>query len=237
MTTGEKTFNWLFDTGAAVTCMNANSFRQAFPRKRPKLLHQGTGCVAANGSKMNTLGVFELPMKIRGRSFLHLVNVVEDINDNIIGIDFMHANKMNYDAASKQITFAHMLTDALYSLKETTIPTLSTMIIQAKFKGTVCDSASPVATIHAPTNSTISGMPALVMLDKYKNCKLVIDNCAPYEITRARNEILGVLEFEPGKCIPLNEKTISALITDIADQLPKVPNKNSLRKKLNKKQI
>jgi hypothetical protein len=30
MTTGEKTFNWLFDTGAAVTCMNANSFRHAF---------------------------------------------------------------------------------------------------------------------------------------------------------------------------------------------------------------
>jgi hypothetical protein len=66
---GEKFFNWLFDTGAAVTCMNANSFRQAFAGKQPKLLHQGTGCVAANGSKMNSLGVFEQPMKIRGRSF------------------------------------------------------------------------------------------------------------------------------------------------------------------------
>ncbi len=60
VTTGDKTFKWLFDTGAAVTCMNANSFRQAFLGKRPKLLHQGTGCVAANGSKMNYLGVFEL---------------------------------------------------------------------------------------------------------------------------------------------------------------------------------
>ena len=107
-------------------------------------------------------------MTIRGRSFLHPVTVVENINDNIIGIDFMHANRMNYEAASKQITFAHMLTDALYSLKETTIPALSTMIIQAKFKGTVCDLASPVATIHAPTNPTISGMPALVTLDKYR---------------------------------------------------------------------
>ncbi len=42
VTTGDKTFNWLFDTGAAITCMNANSFRQAFSGKRPKLLHQGT---------------------------------------------------------------------------------------------------------------------------------------------------------------------------------------------------
>jgi hypothetical protein len=30
VTTGEKMFNWLFDTGAAITCMNANSFQQAF---------------------------------------------------------------------------------------------------------------------------------------------------------------------------------------------------------------
>jgi hypothetical protein len=92
VTTGDKTFNWLFDTGAAITCMNANSFRQAFSGKRLKLLHQGTGCVAANGSKMFSLGVLELPMTIRGRKFLHPVTVVEDINDNIIGIDFMHAN-------------------------------------------------------------------------------------------------------------------------------------------------
>jgi hypothetical protein len=113
VTTGDKTFNWLFDTGTAVTCMNANSFKEAFSGKQPKLLHKGTSCVAANGSKMNSLGVFELPMTIRGRSFLHPVTVVENINDNIIGIDFMHANRMNYDAASKQITFAHMLTNAL----------------------------------------------------------------------------------------------------------------------------
>ncbi len=150
---------------------------------------------------MNSLGVFELPMTIRGRCFLHPVTVVKDINDNIIGVDFMHANRMNYNAASKQITFAHMLTNALYSLKETN---LSTMIINAKFKGTVCNSVNPVATIHAPTNPTISGMPALVTLDKYKHCKLVIDNCAPYEVTLARNEVLGVLEFKPDKCIPLN---------------------------------
>jgi hypothetical protein len=69
VTTGDKTFNWLFDTGAAVTCMNANSFRQAFSGKRPKLLHKGTGCVAANGSKMNSLGVIELLMTIREEVF------------------------------------------------------------------------------------------------------------------------------------------------------------------------
>ncbi len=30
VTTGKTNFNWLFDTGAAITCMNADSFREAF---------------------------------------------------------------------------------------------------------------------------------------------------------------------------------------------------------------
>jgi len=112
VTTSDKTFNWLSDTGAAITCMNSNSFFQAFHDKTPRLLHKGTGCVAANRSKMNSFGVFELPMTIIGRKFVHPVTVVEDINNNIIGIDFMHANQMNNDAASIQITFAHMLIKA-----------------------------------------------------------------------------------------------------------------------------
>jgi len=84
VTMGNTTFNWLFDTGAAITCMNANSFRQAFKNSRPKKITNGNGCVAANGSRMNSLGFFEIPMTIRGRKFVHPVTVVEDINDNII---------------------------------------------------------------------------------------------------------------------------------------------------------
>ena len=135
-------------------------------------------------------------MTIRSRKFSHPMTVVEDIIDNIIGIDFMHANQMNYDATSKQITFAHMLTNALYAVKETMIPALSTMIISTKFKGSLCETAKPVATIHTPNNPTISGMPALVTLDKCKNCKLATHNCAPYDIVLAQNEVLGVLEFK-----------------------------------------
>jgi hypothetical protein len=184
---------------------------------------------------MNSIGVFEVPMTIRGRKFVHPVMVVEDINDNIIGINFMHAKRMDYDATSKQITFAHMLTNALYAVKETTIPALSTMIISTKFKGNNCNTAKPVATVHATNNPTILGMPALVMLDKYKNCKLVIDNWAPYDIVLARNEILGVLEFKPEECIPLNEQTISAIILDIHQKFPKVPKKKFTQSQIEQK--
>ncbi len=63
---------------------------------------------AANGSKMDSMGTYKIKMTIRGRKFLHPVTVVEELNDNILGIDFMHQHKLNYDATSKQITFAHV---------------------------------------------------------------------------------------------------------------------------------
>jgi len=226
---GDTTFNWLFDTGAAITCMNANSFRQAFKNSKPKFITSRNGCVATNGSKMNPLGVFEIPMTIRGRKFVHPVTVVEGINDNIIGIDFMHLNKMNYDMHSREITFLHMLTNALYAVKETTILALSSMVISTKFKVNVFDTAKPIVTIHAPQNPTISGMPAWVTLDKYKNCKMVIGNCLPYNIVIVRNKVLGVLEFEPDDCIPMTENSIAAIISDIQQKFPKVPKKQFTR--------
>jgi hypothetical protein len=122
VTTGNKTFNWLFNAGAAITCMNADSFQESYGYTKPRLLKKGAGGIAANGSRMDSMGIYEIKMTIRGRKFLHLVTVVEDLNDNILGIDFMHQHKLNYDAHSKQITFAHILTNALNVIKEITIP-------------------------------------------------------------------------------------------------------------------
>jgi hypothetical protein len=109
------------------------------------------------------------------------------------------------------------------------------MIISTKFKGTICDTAKPVATVHTPNNPSISGMPALVTLDKYKNCKLAIDNCAPHNIVLTQNEVRGVLEFKPDEFIPLNEQTISALISDIHQKSPKVPKRQFTCAKIEQK--
>jgi predicted aspartyl protease len=61
---GNKTLNWLFDTGAAIMCMNTNSFRESFGHLRPKLLKKSAVCITANGSKMSSLGFFEIEMTI-----------------------------------------------------------------------------------------------------------------------------------------------------------------------------
>jgi hypothetical protein len=66
---GKTTFNWLFDTGVAITCGNADSFRDSFGHSKPKLLKKSAGCIAANGSKMDSMGIYEIKMTIRGRNF------------------------------------------------------------------------------------------------------------------------------------------------------------------------
>jgi hypothetical protein len=117
--------------------MSADSFRDSFKTYEPKFIRKDQICVRAIGSKMDSLGVFDLSMTIRERKFLHSVAVMEDLKDNIISIDFMHGHIKSYDITSKQITFAHMLTNALYAIKEITILALLPMTISTKFKGTV----------------------------------------------------------------------------------------------------
>jgi hypothetical protein len=109
------------------------------------------------------------------------------------------------------------------------------MIISTKFKGNIHDSAKPIATIHALQNPTISGMPAWVSVDKYRNCKMVINNGAHYDIVIARNEVLGVLELEPDDCIPMTENSIAAIISDIHQKFPKVPKKQFTRTEINQR--
>jgi hypothetical protein len=100
------------------------------------------------------------------------------------------------------------------------------MLISIKFKGLVCENAQPIAIVHVPQNPTISGMPAWVKLDKYKNCKMIIDNCALHNIVLAQNEALGVLEFESEQCVPLDENTVASIISNIEQKFPKVQKKH-----------
>ena len=48
--TGNQTTSWLFDTGAAITCMNSRSFNAAFGNQKPKKIANAQSCVAASGA-------------------------------------------------------------------------------------------------------------------------------------------------------------------------------------------
>jgi hypothetical protein len=46
---------------------------------------------------MSSYRVFEVDLFIKGKKFTHPVNVIKELNENIIGIDFIHAHKLTYD--------------------------------------------------------------------------------------------------------------------------------------------
>jgi hypothetical protein len=133
---GNKTFSWLFDTGAAVTCMNKESFDLAFRHSKPKQISKPQSCVAASGDKMSSCGVFEVDLFIKGKKFTHPVNVIQELNENIIGIDFIHAHRLTYDVISRRVKFARAGTNSIVALKNTVLPAMTSTVVKAKFKGT-----------------------------------------------------------------------------------------------------
>jgi hypothetical protein len=71
----------------------------------------------------------------------------------------------------------------------------------------------------------ISDMLAIVSIDKNNNCKIVVDNCAPYDVRIDRNDVLCIMETESDELIPLEDSPISSILSDIDKHLPKVPKK------------
>jgi hypothetical protein len=111
------------------------------------------------------------------------VNVIEEINENIIGIDFIHAHKLTYDVISRKVMFAGAGTNSIMALKNTVLPAMMSTVIKAKFKGNRDEKAIYVANICNPRTPIISGMPSIVNIDENNICSIIVENCAPYYVT------------------------------------------------------
>jgi len=130
---GGKTFSWLFDTSASVTCMTAASFKAAFPHSKPRRVQNAQHCTATSGNQMNSLGIFEIDLQIKGKTFKHNINAIDQLTDNIIGIDFMHKHKLHYDVQTRQVKIARIEIDQIVAIKEQTLPALASTMVTAKY--------------------------------------------------------------------------------------------------------
>jgi hypothetical protein len=144
----------------------------------------------------------------------------------------MHRHKLHYDVQTRQVKISGVEIDQIVAIKEQTLPALASTVVTAKYKGKVNSSVNYIASIYGPRMPMISGMPAIVSIDKNNNCKIIVDNCAPYDIIIDRNDILGIIDIEPDELIPLENSTILSILQDLDKHLPKVP-----KKKLTKSDI
>ncbi len=166
--------------------------------------------------------LIEIELEIKGKKYRHHINVIDQLTDNIIGIDFMHQHQLHYDVQTRQVKIAGVDIDQIVAIKEQTLSALSSTVITAKYKGKIIPDANLIANIFSPRTPMISGMPAIVSIDKNNNCKIVVDNCAPYDVTINRGDILGIMDVEKDELIPMEDSTISAILQDIDKKLPKV---------------
>jgi hypothetical protein len=95
--------------------MTAASFHAAFPGLKPLRVQNAQHCTAASGNKMNSFG-----LQIKGKTFTHHINVIDQLTDNIIGIDFMHKHKLHYDVQTQQVRISGIDVDQIVAIKEQT---------------------------------------------------------------------------------------------------------------------
>jgi hypothetical protein len=66
---------------------------------------------------MPSCGVFKVDLFIKGKKFTDQVNVIQELNENIIGIGFIHAHKLTCDVISRRVKFAGARTNTIAALK------------------------------------------------------------------------------------------------------------------------
>jgi hypothetical protein len=140
--------------------MNKELFDLAFRHFKPKQISKPQSCATASGDKMSSCGVFEVDLWIKGNKFTHPVNVIQELNKNIIGIDFIHAHKLTY-IIGPQVKFAGARTNSIAALKKVVLPALTSTIVKAKFKDQRDAQATYVDNICAPRTPWSRGCPLL----------------------------------------------------------------------------
>ncbi len=71
-------------------------------------------------------------------------------------------------------------------------------------------------------------------IDNNNICNLVLENCAPYDVTLERDDILGIIEIEEEALIPLTNDFVSSVYQDIHSCFLKVKRKRLSRDDIQK---
>ncbi len=90
-------------------------------------------------------------------------------------------------------------------------PAMTSSIVKAKFKGKCDDQTTYVANICAPRTPMVWGMPSIVNMDEKNICSIVLENCAPYDVTLEIDNILGIINTVEEEMVPLMDDFISSV--------------------------
>jgi hypothetical protein len=97
---------WLFDTGAALTCMSSRVFRKISKIHRPTKINAiGTTAWGASGSNRVPEGVYMIPMEWNGKKSSDKFRPTNSSQPTILGIDVIYNLGITYLTETKQLMF------------------------------------------------------------------------------------------------------------------------------------
>jgi hypothetical protein len=143
-------------------------------------------------------------MQILGRKIMHDLVILEHIQDQILGIDFIKQHVMSYNALTEKCFWATPPIDSgtLQAQERIFIATLSSRKVKLKCVNVenvrIEQSNTMIATISTP-HSLISGPPGLIKFDQEGVAYAVVQNCSPYAIWIERNDPMGVFRALHGR--------------------------------------
>ena len=94
----------LYDTGADISCINAEVFERIPLARRPVRLPVAAQeqFRAAGGQELQVQGRLPVKVKVEGQEIDHEFYVIKDLNEPMIfGIDFIAKKELNYCASSR----------------------------------------------------------------------------------------------------------------------------------------
>jgi len=112
---------------------------------------------------MSSCVVFEVDIWIKRKKFTNPVNMIQEINENIIRINFIHAHKLTYDVIAQQVKFTGAGFNSITALKNIFLPAMTSTIVKAKFKGHQKAQATSMANICPPRTPWSWAYPPLSM--------------------------------------------------------------------------
>ncbi len=133
----------------------------------------------------------------------------------------MHLHKLIYDVHTQQVKFADTHPNTNCATKQVTIPAMTSSLLNARFNGEIQKDKIFIANIHCLSNPAISEILAMVSMDNNNNCKVIVENCAPYDVTIERNNLMGVIKIEEEKQTDSTHR-LSYVYTSIQGKLPKI---------------
>jgi hypothetical protein len=176
----------------------------------------------AGGNDLGYKGTFLVTMQILGRKIMHDLVILEHVQDNILGMDFIKQHSMSYNLLIEKCFWETPPIDSgtLRAQERIFTNALSSRKIKLKCVNDedvkIGQSNTMKVTISTP-HSLITGPPGLKQFNKEGVAYRVVHNCSPYTIWIERNDPMGYAEHhtEDKRSEKLDKRFVAHLLKDV----------------------